>query len=288
MVAQFAKREMSGEWSRYYYKPELHNLEALHARFVEHRFPPHVHDYYVIGYIESGVQSYIRNKTRQITPAGHVGIVNPGEVHTGEAASPEGYVYRTIYPKPSLMERVCAELVGQHRIPFFRKIIISDDVLSQRLIRFHRALAAGHTTLATESLLFSAIALLIVRYAELGMAAQSLGSENLAIIRARDYLEAHFATDISLSSLSGVADLSPYYFARVFEHELGLPPHRYLDAVRIRNAREMLDKAMPISQVALAVGYADQSHLTHRFKRLLGITPGQYVRERKIRQDRLC
>lgn len=284
MVAHSAKN--SGEWSRYYYRPDLHKLEALHARFVEHRFSPHVHDYYVIGYIESGVQSYRWNKTRQITPAGHVGIVNPGDVHTGEAATPEGYVYRTIYPKPSLMKRICAEVFGRPQIPSFRTIV-SDGVLSRRLIRFHRALAEGHTRLALESLLFSAIAYLVIHYAELGTAPQSLGSENQAIRSAIDYLEAHFATDISLSSLSETVGLSPYYFARVFEHKLGLPPHRYLDAVRIRKAREMLDDCMPISQVALAVGYGDQSHLTHRFKRLLGITPGLYVRERKIRQDAL-
>ncbi|MGH8186357.1 MAG: AraC family transcriptional regulator [Steroidobacteraceae bacterium] len=39
----------------------------------------------------------------------------------------------------------------------------------------------------------------------------------------------------------------------------------------------MLDRGSSIAEVALAVGYADQSHLTHRFKRLLGITPGQYA-----------
>jgi hypothetical protein len=138
----------------------------------------------------------------QITPAGHVGIVNPGDVHTGESATPEGYVYRTVYPKPSLMERICAEVFGRPKIPSFRTIIASDLVLSQRLIRFHRALAEGHARLALESLLFSAIAHLVIHYAELGTAPQSLGSENQAIRSSIDYLEAHFATDVSLSSLS--------------------------------------------------------------------------------------
>ncbi len=57
----------------------------------------------------------------------------------------------------------------------------------------------------------------------------------------------------------------------------------YLDTIRIRRAREMLERAVAIADVAVAVGYADQSHLTRRFKRQLGMTPGQYVRARRSR-----
>jgi AraC-like DNA-binding protein len=78
---------------------------------------------------------------------------------------------------------------------------------------------------------------------------------------------------------------SSFHLARAFEKDVGLPPHVYLDMVRTQRARSLLDAGNPIADVAVAVGYADQSHLTHRFKRLLGITPGQYARERKIRQD---
>jgi AraC family transcriptional regulator len=45
----------------------------------------------------------------------------------------------------------------------------------------------------------------------------------------------------------------------------------------------LLDAAVPISEVSVAVGYADQSHFTHRFKRLLGITPAQYARKQGAR-----
>jgi AraC-like DNA-binding protein len=76
--------------------------------------------------------------------------------------------------------------------------------------------------------------------------------------------------------------LSPYYFARAFESEIGVPPHAYLEGVRIRKAREFLDRGDTIVSAALSVGYSDQSHLTRRFKRFLGITPGQYIREARF------
>jgi hypothetical protein len=42
------------EWSRYFRRPDLHGIEALHARFVRHRFSNHAHDYFVIGLVEEG------------------------------------------------------------------------------------------------------------------------------------------------------------------------------------------------------------------------------------------
>jgi AraC-like DNA-binding protein len=73
--------------------------------------------------------------------------------------------------------------------------------------------------------------------------------------------------------------------ARSFERAIGLPPHAYLEGVRIRRARQLLDRGAPLVEVALTVGYPDQPHFTRRFKRFVGITPGQYVRERRIAQD---
>jgi AraC-like ligand binding domain len=113
---------MTGEWSRFYRQPALHDPKVLHARFVEHRFTRHSHDYYVIGYVESGVQAFSYQGARHITPPGHAFLVNPGEPHTGEAATPAGYVYRTVYPRATLMQSLGAEVVHGATSPFSRAL----------------------------------------------------------------------------------------------------------------------------------------------------------------------
>jgi AraC-like DNA-binding protein len=271
---------MTGEWSRFYRQPALHDLEVLHARFVEHRFTRHSHDYYVIGYVESGVQAFSYQGARHITPPGHAFLVNPGEPHTGEAATPAGYVYRTVYPRATLMQSLGAEVVHGATSPFFTRAVVRDDALAVPLARFHRAVAGSEPSMAVESHLVAAVTYLLQHYADRpGIRAAGL-DERAAIRRARAYIDAHFDTDVSLSQLSGLAHLSPFYFARAFRKAVGLPPHAYLEAVRIRKARDLIDSGLAIADTAVAVGYADQSHFTRRFKRVLGITPGQFARHR--------
>src|SRR5262245_46163027 len=184
---------MKGEWSRYYRQPGLHDLEVLHARFVEHRFGRHSHDYYVIGYVESGVQAFSYEGARYITPAGQIFLVNPGEQHTGEAATPEGYVYRTVYPRAMLMQSLAADVIGRPTIPLFKCAVVKDDALAERLARFHRAVADGEPSLAVESHLVSALTNLVQFYAD-GRRVRSSSRliERDAIRRARDYINAHF------------------------------------------------------------------------------------------------
>jgi AraC-like DNA-binding protein len=275
----------SREWSRFFRFDECHSTGALHAHFVTHRYPRHVHEYFVVGLVESGVQSYLYRGTRHVTPAGNIFLVNPDEPHTGEAAAPEGYVYRTVYPSVELLAQVAGDVGTHAKIPFFKAAIIDDPLLARRLTRFHASLAKQAPNIERESLLFEALTCLITRHADPTVLPKPIGRERRAVRIARDHMEAAFGDDISLSVLADLVSLSPYYFARAFQNEIGLPPHAYLEGVRLTKARQFLDRGMDLATTALAVGYSDQSHFTRRFKRFLGITPGQYIRESKIRQD---
>lgn len=282
-MAEETKRERS-EWSRYYRLP-VNSVEALHARFVTHCYPRHSHDYFVIGLVESGAQAYWYRGQRHVTPAGQIFLVNPDEPHTGESATLDGYVYRTLYPSEDLLARLVEDTGAGRGVPYFTGSVLNDPVLVRLLSRLHQRLAGQASNSECESLLFKGLAHLIAHHSENPVSPKPAGSERGAVRRAREYLEANFSQDVSLSELATLVSLSPFYLARAFESEIGLPPHAYLEGVRIRKAREILDRGSDLVSTALAVGYSDQSHLTRRFKRFLGITPGQYIRESKIRQD---
>jgi AraC-like DNA-binding protein len=142
--------------------------------------------------------------------------------------------------------------------------------------------AEGASTLSVESKLIDALAHLIRRCADDQRSRSRALSERSAVRTAREYIDAHYDVDVSLSELAALVHLSPFYFARAFQKDVGLPPHAYLETVRIKRARELLLRGVPITDVSAAVGYGDQSHFTHRFKRLVGMTPGQVARNRIV------
>ncbi|HEV2267979.1 MAG TPA: AraC family transcriptional regulator [Steroidobacteraceae bacterium] len=263
------------EWTKYYRIAE--GAAALHARFVGHRYPRHAHEHCVIGIVESGIQSYRYRGAHHVTPAGDLFVVNPDEPHTGEPVTADGYVYRTLCLRTDFLARELSEFCGAACFPYLKGAVLHDLAATQLLRGFHRLLAADAPELEHHVVLARALALLFTRYSDVPCAPPRIGREHKAVARARDYLEAHFDRSVSLRTLAEFVSLSPYYFARVFEHEAGLPPHRYLEGVRIRNACALLDRGETIACTATAVGYADQSHLTKRFRRFLGITPRQYL-----------
>jgi AraC-like DNA-binding protein len=222
-------------------------LEAMHARFASHRYPRHAHDYLVLGYIRSGAQSYLYRGEKRVTPSGLAFVVNVEEAHTGESASQSPYVLQTIYARAK--QRIKPDVN-----------VLDDPLLSPLLAAALKALAHLFST-----------------YGERPCPQRQPGREPSATQRARDFIDEHYAEELSLSRLAKLVSFSPYYFARAFQRETGLPPHAHLDNIRLQKACALLKAGVPIATVALATGFGGQSHFTRRFKRTLGITPGRYV-----------
>ena len=101
-----------------------------------------------------------------------------------------------------------------------------------------------------------------------------------------DFIEEHLSQDISLEALAQQAGFSPYHFARLFRQTTGESPHQFVLRQRIQRAQCLLkERDLPLAHVALESGFANQSHLTQAFKRLLGLTPRAYRLEHSIRAE---
>jgi len=103
-----------------------------------------------------------------------------------------------------------------------------------------------------------------------------LGNRSAARIQAvLDYIEIHVAEPLPLEELAEIAQLSTYYFARVFRQEIGRSPHQYVVERRLAFAKRQLEQTTkPIAAIAYDVGFSSQSHMTETFKKAMGVTPG--------------
>ena len=95
--------------------------------------------------------------------------------------------------------------------------------------------------------------------------------------RVREHIDGNIEKRISVEALARLANLSVCYFVRAFKQSVGLTPHDYLIRRRVERTKELLsDTEMPLSEIALAAGFADQSHCARRFRQHVGMSPRDY------------
>jgi AraC-like DNA-binding protein/DNA-binding MarR family transcriptional regulator len=97
--------------------------------------------------------------------------------------------------------------------------------------------------------------------------------------RATEYMTDHLAGPVLLKDLAGQTGLSPSRFGRAFKLSTGITPHRWQMKLRILEAQEMLREGKrPQADIALATGFAEQSHFSRVFKEVVGVPPGAWQR----------
>ena len=103
----------------------------------------------------------------------------------------------------------------------------------------------------------------------------------------RAYLDERLFESPTMAAAADHLGASPTQLARAFSDAFAIPPHAYVDGRRLEIARARILDGTPLADVAAEVGFVDQAHLTRRFKRFLGTTPGQFGRGARSRTDRL-
>jgi AraC family transcriptional regulator len=104
-------------------------------------------------------------------------------------------------------------------------------------------------------------------------------SQPRAVVEALQYIHQHYASDLGLSDIAAAVHMSPFHLSRLFKQTLGVSPYQHVIEVRVKNARSLLAAGSgsgSLADIATAVGFADQSHLTRHFKRITGVTPRQF------------
>ncbi|MEC4812464.1 MAG: AraC family transcriptional regulator [Scytonema sp. PMC 1069.18] len=92
-----------------------------------------------------------------------------------------------------------------------------------------------------------------------------------------EYIHGNLETEIHLTKLAQIAGISQYYFCQLFKNSVGITPYQYVIQQRIEKAKQMLkNQKIAICDIALACGFANQSHLTKHFRKLTGSTPKNY------------
>jgi AraC family transcriptional regulator len=187
----------------------------------------------------------------------------------------------------ALIARAAAAMGGRISDPFLRLLGCDEIVLKISRLLLEDAEEGGKRgPLYAESLAMALSAHLLATCGVKGTPQRRMSRLPPGLLRrVTDYLEAHLEEDLSVQHLASLVDLSASHFSALFTRATGVSPHRFVIQKRVERARELLALGTdPIAQVAMQVGFYDQSHLTRQMRRLLGVCPAGL---RRVNQHRV-
>jgi AraC-like DNA-binding protein len=253
----------------------LKGAELFQGSYRKYEFAHHFHAVPAIGVVERGPMSCYCRRATHVLPSGTVLLWNPGEVHAPGPAHSNEWSFRVFFFEDELFRARSTDL-GRNVLRF-SKPFVEDRLLASSLLRLHRKLETYGTALDIESSIFEVFMQLVQKHSCLPVQIHASGVEKTKIDKVKEYLDAYYRRDVTLSDLAAVAQFSPFHLLRTFRSSVGLTPHAYLIQVRIEEGKRLLRTGNSISDVSASTGFTDQSHFTRHFKRIMGVTPGQYL-----------
>lgn len=264
---------MKKEVRKIFFDEEL-RLEAYFFDGVSQPFPPHFHEYYVIGFIESGRRQLSVCGREYTAAAGDILLFNPLDNHSCFGADGDTLTYGAFNIGPGVMEKLAAELVKARGPTRFSENLIRDGDLFFSLKKLHKYIFNGSDGFEKEELFLLTFSQLIGEYSQ---TAENTASDSCGEIEeACLYMAENFSERISLETLCKITSLSRASLVRAFAREKGISPYRYLENIRLNASKRLLEQGVSPLDAALRTGFSDQSHFTNFFKAYIGLTPKQY------------
>jgi AraC-like DNA-binding protein len=232
---------------------------------------------YVFGLVTAGAMEVRRGRERFVFQPGDACAWDPSAPHRGRAYGCAHWQARLLVLETPAIERIAGEA---DRLPtnlVFERPLLRDGRLAEQFLGLHRALEAPSWTLERETLLMEWL------WGASGARTRAearprAAARDPALARACEFLQDRLASNVTLEELVRVASVDRHRLSRLFRAAFGVAPHRFQLAHRIGAARRMLERGVPVAEVAQATGFFDQSHLHRHFSRTLGLTPARYAR----------
>ncbi len=256
-------------------------IETIHAHFEGHAYDPHWHDSYLVGVTQQGLQQFSCRRQKHQSLPGKVFMLEPGEIHDGDAIQPGGFTYHMLYLDPQWLSRELAarrDTLSCAGDPSFENTLAQDPQLALATSRAFQALHGKELRIVRQTALDGLLGALGGHLTWQPSPSQPSVPWSRVAHQAREYLHAHLYEDIGLDQLAAATGESRFVVSRAFKAEFGLPPHAYLIQLKLTRARDGLAAGGTPATVAADLGFADQSHLGRWFRRAYQLTPAHYRR----------
>ncbi len=252
------------------------NIEAYRFEGIVQPFPNHFHDYYVIGLVENGERRLICNNRNFTLTRGDMLLLNPEDSHGCVQTNGNSFDYRALNIGKENMSELAFEITGDSSLPHFPENVLRDNGLTDCFRRLHEMILCDNCKFEKEETLLILISELIKFSGKPYL--ECISRLSAPVERACRFMDEHYFEHITLEQLCECSGLSKSTLLRSFTKTRGVTPYRYLQAVRIGKAKELLEQGTKPVDAALMTGFSDQSHFTNFFGTFIGLPPSAYSR----------
>lgn len=257
--------------------PGFGALQLHRGHGVTQTYPRHWHDELYLGAILRGNGSLEYRGSSYATPRGTLMVVPPSEIHANRK---ENCSFRCMFIDCKELQTIVENFAEQAISSIsLRGGPIESAPMLARFVEIHRLLESPDSMPSSDFAVPHFLLDLVTQIGDRGVPFSSrAGQERVAVLRAQKFLDENYAERVTLRELSQLARLSPFHLNRAFCRQVGIPPHAYQIQVRISRAKSLLRTGRGISETALSLGFVDQAHFSHQFRKFVGVTPGRYIR----------
>lgn len=255
-------------------------IETIKAHFEGHAFDPHWHDSYLVGITLAGTQQFHCRRERHHSLPGDAFLLEPGEIHDGDAPVAGGFTYLTFYLDERWLTHTLHGLYDATPDSYslhFNQTLTREPQLVRAINDTFSTLHSDEMRIVQQSSMDNLLAQLTSHCQWRKRLPSQIQSAAIAH-RVRDYLHAHMGDNIGLSDLARETGTDRFTLTRSFKREFHLAPHAWLIQLRLAKARQLLGLGELPVDVAATLGFAYQSHLGRWFQRVYRITPAHYRR----------
>lgn len=223
-------------------------------------FAAHCHDYYVVGKICDGKRKLNLNGSNKLLTQGDIILFNPGDVHSCTQVCNSPLVYNSLTLSKEFFDG--ASLRFPDPSDKFVKLLFERSLIF---------LEEGQVDEAADELTK------IGSFLELeSFNIPDGGTHDRLAAKLFASIKGHLAEPLNVCDFALSEGISPYALIRSYKRKFSITPTQHLLSLRFEAARDLLAKGTSVSDVAMELGFADQSHMTRVFKQRLGITPAAY------------
>ena len=228
--------------------------------------PPRIHPQFGLVVVRSPATVRLESSRSVAADAGHVFLVPAWQLHAVRSwhAGEEG---------PFTLLLGASELEGL-AVPE-TPLVVADAELGEELVALAGGLRRPMQSVERADTVRSLVEHLSVQGTQTGAPRARPAAARL--LRVRNHLRGHLAESLKTAELARLGGLTESHLIRAFHREFGLPPHAYQVRLRLAAAAELLRAGLPVSTAAYECGFADQSHLSRKYREVYGMTPAAWA-----------